>query len=104
MTTDTKPNTKKPPAEVVGSLVDVMQRKKCTDGRSLFCFDFGDGDDPETFILAASEIQARRAMQPHLGTMQKMNQRKMSDRFREDNLRLREEQSNGETKSEKDGE
>ena len=103
MTTETKPQTKTPPAQVVGSLVDVMKRVKCTDGRNLFCFGCAAAEN-ETYILAASELQAWKAMHSHLGTMQKMNQGKMSDRYRQDNLRLREEQSNGETKSEKAGE
>ena len=106
MTTDKKPSTEKPPAEVVGSFEDVMRRGECDDGRSLFCFD--DGGDyectriGEIFVLAASELQAWKAMHSSLGRILKMTRGKMFERYKQEALKLMEKQSNGETKE--DGE
>jgi len=89
-TTEKKPRVQKPPAEVVGGLGDVMQMKKCEDGRSLFMHKVS---GTEMYILAASELQAWKAMHSHLGTMQKMTLGKLSERYKQEILKLREERN-----------
>ncbi len=92
--TATKPRTKKPDAEVVGSFENVMQLGKCTDGRSLFEFRYVIGATLEiegTFVLAASELQAWIAMHSSIGVMEKMTKDKMSDRYKRECLQLMEE-------------
>ena len=103
-TKEKKPRVPKPDAEIVGSFVDAMKRGKCDDGRRLFALEHIKGDD-ETFVLAGTELQAWKALRPEIGTLTRMTSGKMSDRYREDALKLREEQ-NGEpeTKTAYDGE
>ena len=97
MTTEKKPNTKKPPAEVVGSFADVMKRGPCGDGRDLYRFPNLLGH--ELFVLAASELQAWKAMQPELCTIERMTKAKIAERTTQYALQLMEELSNGETQT-----
>lgn len=96
----TKPRVQKPPAEIIGSFADVMSSEECKDGRSLFVFrctsKTGQVSVAETFVLAGSELLVWKALHSHLGTIEKMNQGKMSERYREEYMKLMEEQ-NGET-------
>ena len=102
--TTRKPRVKKPPAEIVGSFAEVMKRGECNDGRDLYAFYYVVGktfagiDNPkEMYVLAASELQAWKAMHSSIGVMEKLTKGKMSDRYKREALRLMEGQSNGET-------
>ena len=86
--------TTKPDAEIVGSFENVMRRGKCDDGRSLFVFR---QNGEEKFVLAGSELLTWKALQPGLGTVERMTKGKMSDRVRQEYLKHLDGQD-GETK------
>ena len=85
--------TTKPPAEIIGDFGHVLKQGKCTDGRILFALERG---DEETFVLAGTKLQAWKKMFPLLGTMTRMTQGRMSDRYKADAAASREKLENGE--------
>ncbi len=98
MTTEKKPRVTKPPAEIVGSFADAVKRNECNDGRSLFRFWNG---KTETYILAASELQAWKALHSSLGIIERISRVRMEKLQREELLKLMEEQ-NGEPQEPED--
>ncbi len=100
-TTKQKPRVQKPPAEVVGSFADWLKRGVCDDGRDLWVFD-DTGDSRgnhrfETFVLAASELLAWKALHSQLGIFEKMTKAKLAERTTQFARQLMEAQTNGET-------
>lgn len=96
----TKPSVQKPPAEMIGNFSDLLGAKKCEDGRNVFRFHSfylaeDTEDETELFVLAATELQAWQVLRSNIGTIEKMTQEKMSERYRLQVLKLMEEQ-NGE--------
>lgn len=95
MSKTTETHTKKPDAEIIGTLADVMKRGGCTQKRSLFQFlYFQDiGNPPELFVEAKTELQAREAMHAKLGVMKKMTKAELAERTRKECLKLMEERN-----------
>ena len=92
MTEKTKtPRAKKPDAQVVGTIEDVMRMPECEDSRSLFAFErntIEEGGEVETLVLAVSELQAWKAMHSEIGTVTKVTQGGLTERYRQYSLKL----------------